>query len=138
MKRLFPILVIVLLAAASSFGQGVPEVDLYNHTFTYEDGTGVGLRVFHTRRLWGNVRIVTDPYEREDLRIRFVNYGEPHSLDVSIVDKPVKEEQWHWVTRKGEEDFTIRITDGIDFDVSVLVVWGYDPKTKKFAKYIKP
>ena len=129
MKK-FAIILAFFLFALSGFAQYRPEIDIYNRRFTVEDGTGANWHTYYTKRLWGNVRIVTDPKEPEDLRVRIVKYGEPHKLDISVVEKAVSEDQWHWVTRKGDEDFTIRIVEDY-WDISVLIISGYNPKTKR-------
>jgi hypothetical protein len=136
MKRLFSIFVIVLLAAAGCFGQTkpAPEIDLYNERFSCYKEYGVNTSLVVTQSLYGKVRIITKG--RADLQVCFVKWGQPHKLDVRVVNHTPDrfKGEWQFVTREREEDFTIRITDIFDADISVLVTEGYDPLTKKYVK----
>jgi hypothetical protein len=76
-----------------------------------------------TWRLSGNVRIVTDPNEIADIRIKIVERG--GSISVKSVDyTPSECGEWRWVDGKGKlkPKFTVRIvTDGThDFTVKFV------------------
>ena len=135
MKRLFLILVI-LLVSGRCFGQTKPdpEIDFYNKRFSFYKEYAVGYSLVVTRSLYGKVRIITEG--RADLRVYFVKPGEAHKLNVRVVDREPDrfKGEWQFVTREGEEDFTIRITDWRVADVFVLVTEGYDPQAKKYVK----
>ncbi|MBQ6100886.1 MAG: hypothetical protein IJL04_01190 [Bacteroidales bacterium] len=130
MKRLF--LIIALFAVAvSGFGQDRPVFHLQDETITIVTDYGANISGTVTRSVYGKVRIVTDPMEHADLRVWFSNWGEAHDFDVSVVNRAPKEGEWQFVTRKGEEDYTIELTDWRWADVFVLVTEGYNPQTKK-------
>ena len=133
MKRMFYILVIVLLAEVDCFGQDYPIYHVADKTITIETTHGANLTVTKTRSVYGKVRIV-GPNEAADVRVWFVNWGEVHDFNVRVVDCAPKEGEWQFVTKKGEEDYTIRLTDWIDADVFVLVTEGYDPQAKKHVQ----
>ena len=133
MKRLFSILVIVLLAAASCFGQDRPMFHLQDKTITIVTDYGANISGTKTRSVYGKVRIV-GPNEVADVRVWFVNWGEVHDFNVRVVNHVPKEGEWQFVTKKGEEDYTIALTDWKWADVFVLVTEGYDPQTKKYVK----
>ena len=132
MKK-FAIILAFFLSALSGFAQNAENIDIYNRRFTIEEGTGANWHTYRTKRLWGNVRIVTDPNEHADLRVHIVNHEGLRILNISVVEKAVDWDQWHWVYRKGEEDFTIRIVEDY-WDISVRIVSGYNPKTKQTVK----
>lgn len=133
MKRLFLILVVVLMALVG-FGQTKPDpvIHLEDETFTYYKVYGVGYSLSEKRSIYGKVRIVTKG--RADLQVCFVKWGEIHDFNVRVVDRTPKKGEWQFVTREGEEDFTIRITDIFAADVAILVTEGYDPLTKQVKK----
>ena len=133
MKRLFSILVIVLLAAASCFAQDRPVFHLQNQTITIVTDYGANISGTVTRSVYGKVRIA-GPDEVADVRVWFSNWGEAHDFNVRVVDRTPKEGEWQFVTRKGEEDYTIALTDWRWADVFVLVTEGYDPQAKKYVK----
>ena len=138
MKKMFLILVFAVMAAASCFGQTkpAPVVDLYNERFTCYKEYAVGCSLAVTQSLYGKVRIVDINKECPDLCVWFVNYGEAHGLDVRVVNRAPDrfKGEWQFVTRKGDEDFTIALTDWKWADVFVLVTEGYDPQAKKYVK----
>ena len=133
MKRLFLILVIVLLAAASCFAQDRPVFHLQNQTITIVTDYGANISGTVTRSVYGKVRIV-GPDEVADVRVWFSNWGEAHDFNVRVVDRTPKEGEWQFVTHKGEEDYTIALTDWRWADVFVLVTEGYDPQAMKYVK----
>lgn len=135
MKRLFFIFILSLLSAGC-LAQTRPraEVDTYNGRFTCYREYGVNTSLAVTTSLYGKVRVITEG--RPDLYVCFVRKGEAHKLNVRVVDREPNRlnGEWQFVTRKGDEDFTIRITDIFNADVSVLVTEGYDPMAKQDAK----
>ena len=133
MKRVFLIL-IVFLMSGSCFAQTRPDpvIHLEDDSFTYYKVYGVGYSLAEKRSIYGKVRIVTKG--RADLQVCFVRWGEVHDFDVRVVNRAPKEGEWQFVTREGEEDFTIRITDIFAADVAILVTEGYDPLTKQVKK----
>ena len=133
MKRLFSILVIVLLAAVDCFGQDYPIYHVADKTITIETTHGANLTVTKTRSVYGKVRIV-GPNEAADVRVWFVEKGHVHDFGVNVVDRAPKEGEWQFVTKKGEEDYTIRLTGPFQADVFVYVRSGYNPQTKKHVK----
>lgn len=135
MKRLFSILVFVLLAAGSCFGQTRPraEIDLELDRFTCYREYGVNTSLSVTQSLYGKVRIIKEG--RPDLYVCFVGQNDARTRDIRVVNHEPDEGEWQFVTRKGDEDFTIRITDDFfNADISVCVVEGYDPLTKQYIK----
>lgn len=133
MKRLVLILVIVLLAAGSCFAQDRPVFHLQNKTITIVTDYGANISGSVTRSVYGKVRIV-GPNEVADVRVWFVKWGEVHDFNVRVVNHAPKEGEWQFVTKKGEEDYTIALTDWKWADVFVLVTEGYDPQTKKYVQ----
>lgn len=135
MKRMFLILVFAMMAVAG-FGQTKPDpvIDFYNKRFSFYKEYAVGYSLVITRSLYGKVRIIDKG--RADLRVFFVRPGEAHRLNVKVVERAPDrfKGEWQFVTREGEEDFTIRITDWRDADVFVLVTEGYDPQAKKYIQ----
>ena len=133
MKRLFLILAFALVTV-SGFGQTRPraEVDLQYDRFTCWREYGVNTSLTMTRSIYGKVRIITEG--RPDLYVCFVKQDEARNRSIRVVNHDPGEGEWQFVTRKGEEDFTIRITDIFNADLSVCVVEGYDPLTKKYVK----
>ena len=133
MKRLFLILAFALVAV-SGFGQTKPDpvIHLEDDSFTYYKEYGVGYSLSEKRSIYGKVRVITNG--RADLQVCFVRWGEIHDFDVRVVNRAPKDGEWQFVTREGEEDFTIRITDIFAADVAILVTEGYDPLTKKYVK----
>lgn len=132
MKRLVLILIIVLVSI-NCFAQDYPVYHVADETITIETTHGANLTVTKTRSVYGKVRIV-GPNEAADVRVWFVKWGEVHDFNVRVVDRAPKEGEWQFVTKKGEEDYTIRLTDWLDADVFVLVTEGYDPQTKKYVQ----
>ena len=133
MKRIV-FLLTILLASARCFGQTKPspEIHIEDETFTYYKEYGVGYSLSERRSIYGKVRIITKG--RADLQVCFVRWGEIHDFDVRVVDRAPKDGEWQFVTREGDEDFTIRITDIFAADVAILVTEGYDPLTKQVKK----
>lgn len=135
MKRQFLIFAFIVVSV-SCFGQTMPspEIDLFNERFSCYREYGVNTSLVVTQSLYGKVRIITKGHA--DLQVCFVKTGQPHKLDVRVVDRTPDrfKGEWQFVTREGEEDFTIRITDIFNADISVLVTEGYDPLTKKHVK----
>ena len=135
MKRMFLILVFALVTV-SGFTQTRPraEIDLELDRFTCYREYGVNTSLSVTRSLYGKVRIITEG--RPDLYVCFVGQDEARKRSVRVVNhEPDRfKGEWQFVTRKGEEDFTIRITDIFNADISVCVVEGYDPLTKQYIK----
>ena len=138
MKRMFLILVFAVMAAGSCFAQTrpAPVVDLYNERFTCYKEYGVNTSLAVTQSLYGKVRIVDINKECPDLCVWFVKWGDAHGLDVRVVNRTPDrfKGEWQFVTKKGEEDFTIALTDWKWADVFVLVTEGYDPQAKKYVK----
>ena len=135
MKRLLSILVIVLLAAASCFAQDRPVFHLQDETITIVTDYGANISGTVTQSVYGKVRIA-GPKEVADVRVWFVKQGEVHDFDVRVVNhKPDRfKGEWQFVTKKGEEDYTIELTDWRWADVFVLVIKGYDPQAKKYVQ----
>ena len=134
MKRLFSILVIVLLAAASCFAQDRdPVFHSEDETITIVTNYGANILETVTQSVYGKVRIV-GPNEVADVRVWFVKWGEVHDFNVRVVNHTPKEGEWQFVTKKGEEDYTIELTDWRWADVFVLVTEGYDPQAKKYVQ----
>lgn len=138
MKRLF--LIIALFAVAvSGFGQTRPraEIDFENDRFTCYREYGVNTSLSVTRSLYGKVRIIEEG--RPDLYVCFVRQDEARKRSVRVVNREPDRfnGEWQFVTREGEEDFTIRVTDIFNADISVCVIEGYDPLTKKQVKQKK-
>lgn len=133
MKRLFLIFAFALVAV-SGFGQPRPVFHLDNETITIVTDYGANILGTVTRSVYGKVRIVDMKKEHADLRVWFVNWGHPHDFNVKVVNHAPKDGEWQFVTRKGEEDFTIALTDWQWADVFVLVTEGYDPQAKKYVK----
>ena len=133
MKRLFLILVVWLMSAVC-FGQTKPNpvIHLEDDSFTYYKDYGVGYSLSEKRSIYGKVRIITKG--RADLQVCFVRWGEIHDFNVRVVNHAPQEGEWQFVTREGEEDFTIRVTDIFAADVAILVTEGYDPLTKRVKK----
>lgn len=133
---MFYILVFALLAAGSCFGQTRPraEIDLELDRFTSYRVYGVNISYSVTQSLYGKVRIIKEG--RPDLYVCFVGQDEARKRSVRVVNhEPDRfKGEWQFVTRKGEENFTIRITDIFNADISVCVVEGYDPLTKQYIK----
>ena len=121
MKRLF-IIVSLVLTAVFGFAQGSPVYHSDDETITIVTDYGANISASVTRSVYGKVRIV-GPNEHADVR-----------FNVRVVDRAPKEGEWQFVTRKGEEDYTIRLTDWLDADVFVLVTEGYDPQAKKYVQ----
>lgn len=133
MKRLFTILVFLMLAV-SGFGQDSPVFNLQDETITIVTDYGANISGTVTRSVYGKVRIVDINKERPDVCVWFVKRGEAHDFDIRVVNHAPKEGEWQFVTRKGEEDYTIALTDWQWADVFVLVTEGYDPQAKKHVK----
>ena len=133
MKRLFLILAFALVTV-SGFTQTRPraEIDLELDRFTSYRVYGVNISYSVTRSLYGKVRIIEEG--RPDLYVCFVGQDEARKRSIRVVNREPGEGEWQFVTREGEEDFTIRITDIFNADISVCVVEGYDPLTKKYVK----
>ena len=136
MKKMFLILVFAVMAVAG-FAQTRPraEIDLGLDRFTSYRVYGVNISYSVTQSLYGKVRIIKEG--RPDLYVCFVKPGQGHMRDVRVVNRTPDRfnGEWQFVTREGEEDFTIRITDDIfNADISILVTEGYDPLTKKYVK----
>lgn len=132
MKRLF-IIVSLVLTAVFGFAQGSPVYHSDDETITIVTDYGANISASVTRSVYGKVRIV-GPNEHADVRVWFSNWGEAHNFNVRVVDRAPKEGEWQFVTKKGEEDYTIRLTDWLDADVFVLVTEGYDPQAKKYVQ----
>lgn len=133
MKRLFTIFLFVILAV-SGFGQDFPAYNAADETITIETIHGANLSSTVTRSVYGKVRIVDTGKESPDVRVWFVKWGEAHDFNVRVVDNTPKDGEWQFVTRKGEEDYTIGLTGPFQADVFVLVTEGYDPQAKKHVK----
>lgn len=134
MKRLFYILVIVLLASSSCFAQDRnPVFNSENETITIVTNYGANILETVTQSVYGKVRIV-GPDEVADVRVWFVKWGEVHDFNVRVVNHAPKKGEWQFVTKKGEEDYTIELTDWRWADVFVLVTEGYDPQAKKYVQ----
>ena len=130
---MFFLLIIVLLAAGSCFAQDRPVFHLQNKTITIVTDYGANFSGTVTRSVYGKVRIV-GPNEAADVRVWFVKWGEVHDFNVRVVNRTPKDGEWQFVTKKGEEDYTIALTDWQWADVFVLVTEGYDPQAKKYVK----
>ncbi len=133
MKRLF-LIIAIFVVAMSSFGQDRPVFHLQEETITIVTDYGANISGTITRSVYGKVRIVTDPKEHADVRVWFSNWGEAHDFNVKVVNRAPKVGEWQFVTKKGEEDYTIELTDWLWADVFVLVTEGYDPQAKKYVK----
>lgn len=135
MKRLF-FIITFFLVFLGGFGQTRPraEVDLQYDRFTCWREYGINTSLTLTRSIYGKVRIITEG--RPDLYVCFVGQDEGRNRSIRVVnhDPDRFKGEWQFVTREGEEDFTIRITDIFNADLSVCVVEGYDPLTKKYVK----
>ena len=132
MKRLFTILVSLNLVVAC-FAQDRPVFHPQDETITIVTDYGANISGTVTRSVYGKVRIV-GPNEVADVRVWFVKRGEIHDFGVRVVDRTPKEGEWQFVTKKGDEDYTIRLTSWQQADVFVLVTEGYDPQAKKHVK----
>lgn len=97
-----------------------PEVHLESDSFTYYKEYAVGYSLSIRRSIYGKVRIVTDANEEATLQVHFVKPGEIHHFNVKVVNRKPKDGEWQFVTKKGEEDFTIRVTDPFAADVLIL------------------
>lgn len=133
MKRVFLILIIVL-ASINCFAQDRPVFHLQDETITIVTDYGANFSGTVTQSVYGKVRIVDMNKECPDVCVWFVNWGHAHDFDVRVVDHTPKKGEWQFVTKKGEEDYTIALTDWQWADVFVLVTEGYDPQAKKYVK----
>lgn len=133
MKRLFLVLAFALITV-SGFGQDRDPV-FHSEDETITIVTNYGANILETvkRSVFGKVRIV-GPNEVADVRVWFVKWGEVHDFNVRVVNRAPKDGEWQFVTKKGEEDYTIELTDWRWADVFVLVTEGYDPQAKKYVK----
>lgn len=135
MKRLY-LIIALFVVAMSGFGQTRPraEIDFLNDRFSSYREYGVNISFVVTQSLYGKVRIIKEG--SPDLYVCFVRPNEARKRDIRVVDhEPDRFNcEWQFVTREGEEDFTIQITDIFHADISVCVIEGYDPLTKKYVK----
>jgi hypothetical protein len=114
MKHL--LLTVFLLAAGTCFAQSYRPVKDCKITKSY----GMMTR---TWRLSGNVKIITDPKEFADLRVKIVDSAA--SISVKIVTyTPGECGEWRWATDKNglQPKFTIRIVDDESYDFTVRFV----------------
>ena len=134
LKKMFLILVFAVMAVVG-FAQDRPVFHLQNKTITIVTDYGANISGSVTRSVYGKVRIV-GPDEVADVRVWFVEKGHVHDFNVRVVEHTPnrKEGEWQFVTKKGEEDYTIALTDWEWADVFVLVTEGYDPQAKKYVK----
>ena len=133
MKKSISILVF-LVAALTGIGQDYPIYNVADETITIETIHGANISGTVTQSVYGKVRIVDINKECPDVCVWFVNWGEAHDFNVRVVNREPKEGEWQFVTKKGEEDYTIALTNWLDADVFVLVKEGYNPQTKKYIK----
>jgi hypothetical protein len=105
MKRLFLSLLLLLSFTLPASADRVT-VDLEKCTATFDEGT-----VTRTIPLYGKVRIVTDPNELADLRIRIApKWGQ---MTVKIVEaRPLECGEWQFVT--SGEYFTVRFVEELE------------------------
>ncbi|MDR3350356.1 MAG: hypothetical protein LBN98_01745 [Prevotellaceae bacterium] len=68
--------------------------------------------VSETIRLRGNVRIITDPEEHADFRVKLISAPGLASVYIKIVSHPAGCGEWKWVT--SGEDFSIRFVDEME------------------------
>lgn len=128
------LILIIALASINCFAQDRPVFHLRDKTITIVTDYGANISGSVTRSVYGKVRIVDMKKEHADVRVWFVNWGHPHDFNVKVVDHAPKEGEWQFVTKKGEEDYTIALTDWKWADVFVLVTEGYDPQAKKYVQ----
>lgn len=133
MKRMF-FTFVVLLASAICFSQENPVFNIEDKTINIVKEYGANISATVTRSVYGKVRIVDASKECPDIRVWFVEAGQIHDFGVSVVDHSPKDGEWQFVSRKGDEDFTIGLSDPFQADVFVLVTGGYNPQTKKHVK----
>ncbi|MBQ5959009.1 MAG: hypothetical protein IJL44_07485 [Bacteroidales bacterium] len=133
MKRLLIILSFVLVTV-SGFGQDNHIYHAADKTITIETTHGANLTVTKTRSVYGKVRIVDRNEECPDVRVWFVEKGHVHDFGVNVVNHAPKDGEWQFVTKKGEEDYTIGLTGPFQADVFVYVRSGYNPQTKEYVK----
>lgn len=134
MKKLVLIFAFLMMAAIGHSQK--PEVfNRYDKTVTITNNYGANILETTTMSVYGKkVRLITDYSECPNVTVCFVKYGEPHSIEIDIVDHKPVGEQWQFVTQKGEEDFTIRIESFFYADMIVYVRSGNVPKAEKKAK----
>lgn len=122
------------LVTVSGFGQDRdPVFHSEDETITFVTNYGANILETVRRSVYGKVRIVDRNEECPDLRVWFVKWGEVHDFNVRVVNRAPKDGEWQFVTKKGEEDYTIELTDWRWADVFVLVTEGYDPQAKKYV-----
>lgn len=132
----------VIIALFGSVVSGVsqtrprPEIYLMEESFKYYTEWGVNFSVAIKRSIYGKVRILKDNEGPADLRVHIVEPGGIHKFAVKVVNREPKDGEWQFVTKPGEEDFTIRlIYNPLDcYDVSIRIAEGYNPVTKKYVK----
>lgn len=132
----------VIIALFGAVASGVsqtrpdPEIHFIEESFTYYVEWGVNFSISKTRSIYGKVRILTGNEGPADLRVYIPKPGGISDFRVKVVNREPKDGEWQFVTKPGEEDFTIRLIYDwrYDYDVAIRITEGYNPVTKKYVK----